>query len=194
MRQSVESSLKNFSVEGQEPYLDCVVLHSPLPTIKETIAAWQTLETYHPHKIRNLGISNATLGVVQALDSSVTVKPSVVQNRFYPDTDYEVDLRAFCRENDIKFQSFWTIGANPQLLKSQPVVDVMRGSGVDPVSAYYALVMGLDGITILDGTTKEAHMKEDLEGLERIGIWAEGQGEAVWAKALQNFKELIQEP
>ncbi|OAA59306.1 NADP-dependent oxidoreductase domain protein [Cordyceps fumosorosea ARSEF 2679] len=194
VHQSVQSSLLNFTIEGEEVYLDSVVLHSPLDTLNDTIAAWKTLEGYHPHKIRNLGISNATLGIVEALHSRVTVKPAVVQNRFYPDTNYEVGLRAFCKEHDIKFQSFWTIGANPHLVKSQPVIDVVDGAGVGPVSAYYALVMGLEGVTILDGTTKEVHMKEDLEGLERVGTWADGDGAATWEKALGDFKELIEEP
>jgi len=91
----VQSSLKNFTLDDQDAYLDSLVLHSPLDTLDDTIVAWKTLEGYHPHKIRNLGISNATLGIVEALHSRVTVKPAVVQNRFYPDTDYEAGLRAF---------------------------------------------------------------------------------------------------
>lgn len=170
------------------------MLHSPLDTLDDTITAWKTLEGYHPHKIRNLGISNATLGIVEALHSRVTVKPAIVQNRFYLDSEYEAGLRVFCKEHDVKFQSFWTIGANPHLVKSPPVVAVVQGAGVSAVSAYYALVIGLEGVTILDGTTKEAHMKEDLEGLERIGVWAEGDGEATWKKALSEFKQLIDEP
>ncbi|OAQ97487.1 hypothetical protein LLEC1_02469 [Akanthomyces lecanii] len=192
IHQSVQSSLKNFTIDGQEPYLDSVVLHSPLDTLDDTMAAWKTLEEYHPHQIRNLGISNATLGIVEALHSRVTVKPAVVQNRFYPDTEYEAGLRLFCKQNNIKFQSFWTIGANPHLLMSQPVKEIMRSAGVGAVPAYYALVMGLEGITILDGTSNEAHMKEDLEGLERIGVWTEGDGEATWNQALGSFIHLLE--
>lgn len=192
VHQSVRSSLKNFTIDGQEAYLDSVVLHSPLDTLDDTVAAWKTLEGYHPHQIRNLGISNATLSIVEALHSRVTVKPAVVQNRFYRDTEYEAGLRVFCKEHNIKFQSFWTIGANSHLVKSQPVVEVMQGAGVGAVAAYYALVMGLEGITILDGTTKEAHMKEDLESLERVGVWAEGVGEATWKNALGSFKQLVE--
>ncbi|TQW00526.1 hypothetical protein V2A60_001602 [Cordyceps javanica] len=191
VHQSVESSLQNFTIDGQAPYLDSLVLHSPLDTLDDTVTAWRTLEGYHPHKIRNLGISNATLGIVEALHDSVTVKPAVVQNRFYPDTHYEAGLRAFCKGHDIKFQAFWTIGANPRLIKSQPVMGVAQGAVVGVVPAYYALIMGLEGITILDGTTKETHMKEDLEGLERVGAWADGEGKAAWEKALNAFQQLV---
>lgn len=194
VHQSVLSSLHNFTIQGQETYLDSVVIHSPMASMSETMKVWKTLETYHPHKIRNLGISNATLSIVEALYASATIKPSVVQNRFYADTDYEVHLRAFCQEHGIKFQSFWTIGANPRLMRSAPVLHVAQAAGVGAVSAYYALVMGLEGVTILDGTTSQVHMKEDLEGLERVGVWAEGDGEAAWTEALEEFKQLIGEP
>ncbi len=190
----MQSSLKNFTVEGQEPYLDSVVLHSPMGTIEETMTVWKTLESYHPHKVRNLGMSNTSLHVLQKLHEDMTVKPAVIQNRFYPGTKYETALRAFARQNNIVFQSFWTIGANPRLVKSKPVVLVAQGAGVELVAAYYALVMGLEGVAVLDGTTDESHMKEDLLGIEKVGIWAEGDGALNWAAALDVFKSLIQEP
>ncbi|KAJ2971343.1 hypothetical protein NQ176_g7736 [Zarea fungicola] len=93
VHQSVLSSLNNFTIQGQETYLDSVVIHSPLASMSETMTVWKTLETYHPHKIRNLGISNATLNIVEALYAAAVIKPSVVQNRFYADTHYEAHLR-----------------------------------------------------------------------------------------------------
>ena len=124
----------------------------------------------------------------------MTVKPAVVQDRFYPDTRYETALRAFARQNNVVFQSFWTIGANPHLVKSKPVALVAKGADVEIVPAYYALVMGLEGVTVLDGTTDETHMKQDLLGIEKVGVWAEEDGASEWAAALRAFKDLIQEP
>ncbi|KAJ4131176.1 hypothetical protein NW768_006718 [Fusarium equiseti] len=191
VHQSMQSSLKYFAVEGEESYFDSVLLHSPLRTMEDTITAWKTLETYVPHKIRNLGISNTTLPILQALNDAVTVKPSVVQNRFYPDTRFEVELRAYCRQQDIAFQSFWTLSANPRLAVSKPVKLVAEKAGVEPVAAYYALVLGLDGVTVLDGTTTESHMKDDLEGVEKIALWAEESGADEWTAALTEFKQSI---
>lgn len=70
---------------------------------------------------------------------------------------------------------------------------VARESGVAAPAAYYALVLGLGGVTVLDGTTNEVHMKDDLEGLEKVGAWAEGEGASSWAAALRDFKSLIGE-
>ncbi|POR38177.1 NAD(P)H-dependent D-xylose reductase [Tolypocladium paradoxum] len=191
VHQSVQSSLNNFTIDGQDPYLDSIVLHSPLDTTQDTMTAWQTLESYASHTLRNLGISNATLPVVEALHSRAARPPAAVQNRFHARTAFEVPLRAFCRDRGIVFQSFWTITANGRLVQSEPVGRVARGAGVEAVAAYYALVLGLGEVTILDGTTDEAHMKEDLEGVEKVGLWAEGEGAADWETALKSFKAMI---
>jgi diketogulonate reductase-like aldo/keto reductase len=164
-----------------------------MDTIQDTMTVWKTLEHYHPHTIRNIGISNTTLSVLEALYTNMTIKPSVVQNRFHDGTEYETELRAYCRDKGIVFQSFWTLSANPALVKSKPVKLVAEKAGVSTAVAYYALVIGLEGVTVLDGTTKESHMKEDLEGLETVGAWAEGTGASDWASALAAFKELIGE-
>lgn len=194
VHQSVQSSLANFTIDGQEAYLDSIVLHSPMDTIQETITVWKALETYTPHKIRNLGISNTTFPVLQTLFNDMSVKPAVVQNRFHNRTGYETELRAFCREHQIVFQSYWTISANRHLLQCSPAREVAQKAGVGAVAAYYSMVLGLEELTILDGTTSEPHMKEDLEGIEAVGVWAEGEGASDWASALSNFKKLIGEP
>lgn len=119
------------------------------------------------------------------------IKPSVVQNRFYADTRYEVQLRRFCREQGIVFQSFWTLTGNPGLLKSEPVKELAKAVGVSVQVALYALVVGLERMTVLDGTTNEGRMVEDLEGLKRVGRWVEGEEREEWERILEDFKGLI---
>jgi len=194
IRASVASSLAHFTFDGDEPpYLDALVLHSPLPTAAETRAAWALLSAYVPRQIRHLGISNAPLPAVRALceppDGAVPL--SAVQNRFIPQTRFEAPLRALLRRNGAAFQSFWTLTGNPALLASAPVGAVADGAGVSREVALYALVLGLENTVVLDGT--KSHMREDLEGVQRAGLWAEGEGRAVWDEALVKFKEEIGE-
>ncbi|KAI0137303.1 putative aldo-keto reductase [Xylariales sp. AK1849] len=195
VRASVASSLENLKTPDAEPYLDSVVLHSPLRTIPDTLTVWKTLSSYVPSRIHHLGIANTPPQVLEYLFASpdVTVKPAVVQNRFYGDTEYEVPLRAFCRENGAVFQTFWTLSGNPKLVRGDVVAGLAKAAGVEKEVAYYALVLGLEGTTILDGTSDEEHMKADLEGIEKIGSWAEGEGKEVWPEALGKFKRLIGE-
>ncbi|UNI20139.1 hypothetical protein JDV02_006257 [Purpureocillium takamizusanense] len=191
VHQSVQSSLRSFTLKGQEPYLDSLVLHSPMDTVDETLTVWKTLESYAPHRIRHLGISNTTLAILDAIYARASVKPAVVQNRFYGQTGYEADMRAYCREKGIVFQAFWTIGANRMLVQSMPVGFVAQSAGVDGVAAYYSLILGLESMTVLDGTTDAAHMTADLEGIERVGLWAEGDGASDWEQALAAFKTMV---
>jgi diketogulonate reductase-like aldo/keto reductase len=197
---SVAFSLANLSTNTDNDasptatYLDSVLLHSALPQREGTAIAWETLSSYVASgKIRHLGIANVSFPILAYLVNEMDIKPSVVQNRFYPDSRYEVQLRRFCREQGIIFQSFWTLTANPGLLKSEPVKELARQAGVSVQVALYALVVGLEKVTVLDGTTNEGRMVEDLEGLEKVGRWAEGEGREEWERILEDFKGLIGE-
>jgi diketogulonate reductase-like aldo/keto reductase len=192
IRTSLASSLQNLrhipdSSEGT--YVDCLLLHSPLPTIENTIDAWHILESYVPSQIRTLGISNVTLPVLQVIYERSTVKPSVVQNRFYPQTRYDVPLRAFCKEHQITYQSFWTLTGNPALLKSKPVAELAGTTGVGPAVALYALVVDLD-VVVLNGTTSAGHLRDDLDGMKMVGDWAR-ENEQAFEQIRGSFQDLV---
>lgn len=191
VKTSLQASIGKFKVNGQDDYLDSIVLHSPLRDFEDTLTVWKTFEEFHPKKIRSLGLSNTDLPTLKALYDNVSVKPAVVQNRFHDRTGYEVELREFCKSHGIVFQSFWTLSANPALARSAPVREVSQNADVPVVAAYYSLVLGLGDITILDGTTQEAHMRDDLDGIEQVGRWAEGEGATIWQSTLAAFKKLV---
>ncbi|KAL5049429.1 hypothetical protein BDW71DRAFT_204690 [Aspergillus fruticulosus] len=192
---SVKSSLYNLrpSAEPQsaeETYIDTLVLHSPLPTMALTIEAWSTLETYVPHRIRYLGISNTTLPILRELVSLAKVKPAVVQNRFYGGTQFDVPLRAYCREHEIVYQSFWTLTANPELVRSRPVIALARDAAVSTSAALYGLVLGLGQTTILNGTTKKEHMEADVNALKSLQLFS-SENQEEWQGILEDFEQLI---
>lgn len=189
---SVASSLRNLRpLENSEDgsYIDCLLLHSPLPTIQQTLQAWELLESYVPDKIRTLGISNVTLPILSAIYNSSSIKPSVVQNRFYPQTQYDGPLRAFCSQHGITYQSFWTLTGNPHLLKSGSVNTLAKSAQVSPAIALYALVMDI-GIVVLNGTTSAEHMEEDLAGVRKVREWCMGH-EQEWLQLRQRFESSI---
>ncbi|GAP83838.1 putative aldo keto reductase [Rosellinia necatrix] len=195
---SVSSSLGHFTfADSADAYIDSLVLHSPPSNhFSDLLKVWKTLETYVPHRIRQLGISNTDLHVVDRLCTSpdISIRPAVVQNRFYPATRWEVDLRAYCRARRIAFQTFWTLSGNPELVRSAPVQRLAESASVSPPVAMYALVLGLEGTTILDGTTSEAHMAEDLKVAEIVDMFAQSEsGRSSWVACLDGFKTLIGE-
>ncbi|KAK5727375.1 hypothetical protein LTR15_003270 [Elasticomyces elasticus] len=191
---SVASSLQHLASTAERPeevYIDCLVLHSPLPTQSQTREAWQAMESHVPKQVRSLGISNIyELPALTALCNSANIKPAVVQNRFYSATGYDRDIRAFCGERGMIYQSFWTLTGNPDLLRSPPVRHVAACLGITAPVALYGLVLGLESISILDGTTDPGHMKADLDGVEAVQFWLRGSDHQQ-AEVLDGFRNLL---
>ncbi|KAI1093784.1 Aldo/keto reductase [Rostrohypoxylon terebratum] len=192
---SITQSLRTFDCTNfEEPYIDSLVLHTPYPTIEDTITAWKTLEMYVPYQIKQLGISNASLRDVEMLCTlpEITVRPSCVQNRFYWQTLWEKDLRAYLREEGIVFQAFWILSANQELHGLQCVHTISSYAGVGKPAALYSLVLGLRGTAVLNGSRQEAHMKEDIEGIRKIEEWAQSEkGKPTWLDCLEEFKYYV---
>jgi diketogulonate reductase-like aldo/keto reductase len=157
--QSFAASLRNL----QTDYLDCLILHSPLPTAQQTLAAWREFETLvDAGGVRQLGISNCyNLADLEQLYHASRIKPAVLQNRFYAETGYDRQLREFCAQRQIAYQSFWTLTANPHLL-AHPTVAALASTHhrTRPQILFRYLVQ--IGVVPLTGTRSETHMREDL--------------------------------
>ena len=159
VRQSFAISLRNLRTD----YLDCLVLHSPLPSAKQTLEVWQTLETLVDARgVRQLGISNCYRAEqLEALYDSARIKPAVVQNRFYAESGYDCEIRSFCRRHGIIYQSFWTLTANPQVLAHRGVRELASKYGRTPAQILFRYLTQND-VVPLTGTRSETHMREDL--------------------------------
>jgi diketogulonate reductase-like aldo/keto reductase len=163
LERQVEQSFKTSQANLRSDYVDSYVLHSPLFPFARLLKVWRTMEKIAASGgARQLGISNCyDLGTLKRLFEAAEIKPAVLQNRFYADTGYDAELRAFCDANAIRYQSFWSLTANPQLLGSEPVIRAAMRRRVQPPQIFYAYLMA-KGITPLDGTTSVEHMREDL--------------------------------
>jgi len=144
-------------------YIDSYVLHSPLFPFTRLMEVWRAMERIvRTGGALRIGISNCyDLRTLERLYNEAEVKPSVLQNRFYADSGYDVALRTFCSAHGIVYESFWSLTANPHLLGSEPVIRAAMKRGVETPQIFYAYLMAKK-IVPLDGTTDEAHMKADL--------------------------------
>ncbi|MFM8330521.1 MAG: aldo/keto reductase family protein [Candidatus Methylumidiphilus sp.] len=158
--QSFATSLRNL----QTDYLDCLVLHSPLADEADLLAVWRAMEDIVANGgAKQLGISNCyALPQLERLYAQAAVKPAVLQNRFYADTGYDLAIRAFCHERQILYQSFWTLTANPQVLRSDIVSAMAEKHGQMPEQIFFRYLTQI-GVIPLTGTRSELHMCEDLE-------------------------------
>lgn len=157
--QSFAASLRNL----QTTYLDCLVVHSPLDTMKETLEVWRAIESLvDGGGVRQAGISNCyELSTLEDLYRGARVKPAVVQNRFYGGSAYDHEIRAFCLEHRIVYQSFWTLTANPEALAHHTVTALASAYRRTPAQILFRYLTQV-GVVPLSGTRSETHMREDL--------------------------------
>jgi diketogulonate reductase-like aldo/keto reductase len=170
--QSLKVSLHNL----QTSYVDSWVMHSPEDTLEETMVAYRVMEqAVDDGKVLRIGISNCyDYNMFTSIYQQARIKPSVLQNRFYEDSNWDQDLRLFCKENNIWYQSFWTLTANRNALATKKAKEWAASKQLTPQTLLYAYLMSLGYGTPLDGTTSIEHMKEDqalvmrMQGGEKI--------------------------
>lgn len=157
--QSFEASKNNL----QTQYLDSLVLHSPLEPHGLLMRVWDAMETIQKTGgALQLGISNCyNTEVMKQLYDDATIKPAVVQNRFYKETGYDADLRNWCANHGVIYQSFWTLTANPHILTSNTVQTIAQKYNRTAPQIFFRYLSQI-GIVPLTGTCSEQHMKEDL--------------------------------
>ena len=174
--QSFEASKKNLQTE----YVDSLVLHSPMAPHALLMKAWNAMEKIQKTGgARQLGISNCyDTEVIRSLYADANVKPAVVQNRFYQETGYDADLRHWCSNHGVIYQSFWTLTANPQILASNTVRSIAQKYKKTEAQIFFRY-LSQSGIVPLTGTSSEQHMREDLsifdfelffEDLKNVGL------------------------
>ncbi len=158
--QSFEVSKKNLGVND----VDGLILHSPLENMDRSMTAWQAMEQIYLQKgTRQIGISNCyDLEMLKQLYEAAFIKPAILQNRFYQDTGYDYDIRQWCQEQKIIYQSFWTLTANPQILSSEAVQKAAQAYQKTAAQIFFR-VLAETGIVPLTGTCSDKHMKEDLD-------------------------------
>ena len=103
VQQSLAKSLENL----QTNYLDSWIMHGPEDNWDDHWKVWNTMEeAVEEGKVGQLGLSNfyRLEDIRWAYDHS-RIKPAVIQNRFYGDSDHDIEIREFCKEHSIEYQS-----------------------------------------------------------------------------------------
>eukprot|EP00439_Symbiodinium_sp_Y106_P075243 s846_g14.t2 len=170
VEQSIQKSLQNLGTT----YIDSLVMHSPMPSLEENLEVWRVFErAVEEGKVRQLGISNCyDARTFRRIYDAVRIKPRVLQNRFYVESGYDLELRQFCLEMGIAYQSFWTLTANPHVLASPPVQSAAERLRATPAQILFRWLIQ-SGHQPLTGTKKLAskssdHMQQDLEVMSLV--------------------------
>lgn len=157
--QSFEASQKNL----QTDYVDSLVLHSPLFPYSKLLEVWLAMEAiYHRGGACQLGISNCyDIDVLKRLHEDSEIKPTIVQNRFYDQSGYDVEIRQWCQNVGSTYQSFWTLTANPHLLSSRIFFALTQEYDKSEAQILYRYLTQ-SGVVPLIGSTSMEHLIEDL--------------------------------
>ena len=159
VRQSVALSLRNLQIK----YLDSLILHSPIKPWDALLEVWDTMEALVTEgKVKLLGISNCdNVELLRLIYQTASIKPSIVQNRFYQRTHYDAKIRDYCYQKELVYQGFWTLTANPDLLKSTVLQHISERHNSTVEQVFFRFLTTI-GVAPLLGTTSEEHMQEDL--------------------------------
>ena len=160
VEKSFQTSKKNLHTD----FINAYILHSPVYPGSKLQRVWQKMEEFvDAGEVGALGISNCyDLDVLKYLFNNAKVKPSIVQNRFYSQSGYDKEIRAFCNENNIKYESFWSLTANPNILANE-VLQTLSNKYQRGVAEIFYRFLNHINITPLNGTTSTKHMIEDLK-------------------------------
>lgn len=162
VRQSFASSLSHLHTD----YLDSYLLHGPYnhPLLgEEDFIVWQVLEElYQSGAAKLIGISNVNLRQLKMLVEGAKVKPMFVQNRCYAVKGWDQEVRDFCMQNQIHYQGFSLLTANPQIVQNVAVSDLARKYQVLCEQIIFRFCKQI-GLIPLTGTSNENHMKDDLK-------------------------------
>jgi len=160
----IETSFQRSLMNLRTTYLDSFLLHSPLPTLPQTIAAWRVLIALQDSgRVKAIGVSNTyDVAILEALEKQGGRKVQVVQNRWYEGNQWDKDVWSYCRENGVQYQSFWTLSGSPNLLAHPSMLAIAQAKNCTAAQVLFRIAQ-LRGITPLSGTTNERHMKEGLE-------------------------------
>lgn len=160
---SFEISKKNLHTD----FIDSYILHSPIYPASKLQIVWQKMEEFVQRKeVGLLGISNCyDLNTLEFLYKNAQIKPSIVQNRFYAQSGYDKEIRGFCEQNNIIYESFWSLTANPDILNNEVLTNLSQKYQKSEEVVFYRFLNHIN-IVPLNGTTSKKHMIEDLAFLE----------------------------
>jgi diketogulonate reductase-like aldo/keto reductase len=113
-------------------------------------------------RARLLGISNVSLEQLEGLCAEASVRPRFVQNRCYATTGWDRRVREFCVANDIIYQGFSLLTANPAVLAHAEVAKLAQSHGKTAEQIIFRFAIDI-GMVPLTGTTDAGHMRLDLD-------------------------------
>ncbi len=169
--QSVASSLEHLGTD----YVDSYVLHGPSANHGWTEAdaeVWTAMVAERDAgRARLLGVSNVSLPHLEQMTAIHGETPRFVQNRCYAVRGWDREVRSFCKEQNIVYQGFSLLTANPDVLGHPFVREIAARRNHTSAQVVFSFAQAI-GMLPLTGTSDSHHMKQDLAS-RQLGLSSE---------------------
>jgi diketogulonate reductase-like aldo/keto reductase len=163
--QSMASSLEHLGLA----YVDSYVMHGPMSGhgwTDDDGEVWAAMmKERDAGRTRLLGVSNVSLRHLQQLAATGAELPAFVQNRCFARLGWDRGVRAFCAAQDIVYQGFSLLTANPEVLHHPRLTHIAARVSATAAQVVFRFAQAI-GMLPLTGTRSIDHMKEDLASVK----------------------------
>uniref|UniRef100_A0A914ICZ4 NADP-dependent oxidoreductase domain-containing protein n=1 Tax=Globodera rostochiensis TaxID=31243 RepID=A0A914ICZ4_GLORO len=172
--QLVEESLLNLKTS----YLDLVLIHYPKPgppqdennadaegNLASRRECWRALEKMPKDKVRSIGVSNYEVRHLEEMDGYASTMPAVNQVEFHPHFRRK-DIKAYCDDRGIFFQSFASFARqNSELLNEPTVVELAQKHDTTPQNVLLSFATS-QGVGVVPKSTNPQRIHANFECLQ----------------------------
>ncbi len=163
-RQSRDDVLSSFEKSLEDlggDYVDLMLIHWPLPTVRDFTVAWKALEeVYRDGRARSIGVSNFNPHHIGRLLAETEIPPAVNQIEVHPYLTQN-PVREYCAEHQIAIEA-WSPIAQGGVLDDRIIVAIAER--VERTPAQVVLRWHIQrGDIIFPKTVTPARMKENFE-------------------------------
>jgi len=170
IEEQVHNSIKSSLSQLQTNYLDAVLFHqfrAQLYDQNEILKAWTVLEEYvQKGVIKQLGLTSVHKAHwFETFYNKTTIKPTIVQNRFHSNRQYDVGpmqdiFHHSTKYPNLQIQRFWLLNGSTGMGNRNK--DMASRKNVTPAQLMLGFIMTMEE-TCLVGTHNIQHMKDDME-------------------------------
>lgn len=158
-RAALETSLKKLGLD----HIDLYLIHWPLPSFDNYVAAWKELEQLRDEGlIRSIGVSNFEPEHLERLAHETTTVPAVNQIELHPGFNQE-ELRTYCDEHGIVIESWSPIGGQVGSLLSDPkLAKIASVHSKTPAQIVIRWHLQL-GFVVIPKSVRAEHIRENFD-------------------------------
>ena len=155
-KKGIETSLNNLGMD----HIDLYLLHQPYGDV---LGAWRALEeAKESGKLRSIGVSNQTVGILQKFLPEMHILPAVNQVECNP-LFQQKELRAFLARYGIVPQAWYPLGHGDQTLLTHPTLTALAEKYRKNVGQIILRWHIQEGIVALPKATSPAHIAGNID-------------------------------